>query len=131
MPGSIAFGHGLGVTLDFDGNAFRDTEVFLLDAMLERFLARYMSINSFTGTVLHTNERGEVMRWQMEPGNRSGLRTCSPEWRRRPETATSSRHCGTSNVSRRSCHVSVIRYGWRTIHRALGRNPTVLSCLRP
>ena len=64
MPGPIVFGRGLEITLDFDENAFRGTGVFLLGAVFERFLARYVSINSFTETVLRTGERGEVMRWQ-------------------------------------------------------------------
>ncbi|RJT69999.1 type VI secretion system baseplate subunit TssF, partial [Escherichia coli] len=48
MPGPIVFGRGLEITLDFDENAFRGTGVFLLGAVFERFLARYVSINSFT-----------------------------------------------------------------------------------
>ena len=58
MPGPIVFGRGLEITLDFDENAFRGTGVFLLGAVFERFLARYVSINSFTETVLRTGERG-------------------------------------------------------------------------
>jgi type VI secretion system protein ImpG len=41
--------------------------------VFERFLARYVSINSFTETVLRTGERGEVMRWQAKPGSRPNL----------------------------------------------------------
>jgi type VI secretion system protein ImpG len=73
MPGPIVFGRGLEITLDFDENAFRGTGVFLLGAVFERFLARYVSINSFTETVLRTGERGEVMRWQAKPGSRPNL----------------------------------------------------------
>ncbi len=69
----IVFGRGLEITLDFDENAFRGTGVFLLGAVFERFLARYVSINSFTETVLRTGERGEVMRWQAKPGSRPNL----------------------------------------------------------
>ena len=73
MPGPIVFGRGLEITLEFDENAFRGTGVFLLGAVLERFLARYVSINSFTETVIRTTERGEIMRWKAKPGRRPTL----------------------------------------------------------
>ncbi|SEP71605.1 type VI secretion system protein ImpG [Azotobacter beijerinckii] len=73
LPGPIAFGRGLEIALEFDESAFRGTGVFLLGAVLERFLARYASINSFTETVLRTAERGEVMRWPTNPGRRPTL----------------------------------------------------------
>ena len=40
----------------------------LLAAVLDRFFAKYVSINAFTETVLRTPERGEVMRWPMRLG---------------------------------------------------------------
>ena len=73
MPGPIVFGRGLEISLEFDENAFRGTGVYLLGAVFERFLARYVSINSFTETVLRTTERGEIMRWQAHPGCRPNL----------------------------------------------------------
>jgi len=73
MRGPIAFGRGLEITLEFDENAFRGTGVFLLGAVLERFVARYVSINSFTETVIRTSERGEIMRWKAKPGRRPVL----------------------------------------------------------
>lgn len=73
MPGPIVFGRGLEIDLEFDENAFRGTGVFVLASVLERFLTRYVSINSFTETVLRTTERGEVMRWRAKPGRRPNL----------------------------------------------------------
>ncbi|MDH0749415.1 type VI secretion system baseplate subunit TssF [Pseudomonas sp. GD03842] len=73
MKGPIGFGRGLEITLTFDENAFRGTGVFLLGAVLERFLARYVSINSFTETVIRTHERGEITRWKATPGRRPTL----------------------------------------------------------
>ncbi|MFS0825425.1 type VI secretion system baseplate subunit TssF [Pseudomonas phoenicis] len=73
MPGPIVFGRGLEIVLTFDENAFRGTGVFLLGAVFERFLTRYVSINSFTETVLRTTERGEIMRWTAKPGRRPTL----------------------------------------------------------
>ena len=37
---------------------------------MERFLTRYVSINSFTETVLRSDSRGEIMRWVPRCGNR-------------------------------------------------------------
>ena len=69
-PGPLSFGRGLEVTLTCDETAFEGTGVFLLGAVLERFFAKYVSLNSFTETVLRTAERGEIMRWPAQPGRR-------------------------------------------------------------
>lgn len=71
--GPIAFGRGLEVTLTMDERAFEGTGVFLLGSVLDRFLAKYVSINSFTETALTTTERGEVMRWPVRIGRRHVL----------------------------------------------------------
>ena len=68
--GSIAFARGLEVTVTLEEAAFEGTGVFLLGAVLEQFFARYVSINSFTETVVRTLERGEIMRWTMKNGLR-------------------------------------------------------------
>jgi len=74
LPGShpVTYARGLEITLSCDEAAFEGTGVFLLGAVLERFFARYVSINSFTETVLRT-ERGEVMRWPATIGLRKTL----------------------------------------------------------
>ena len=71
--GPIAFGRGLEVTITFDENAFEGSGIFLLGAVLEEFLARYVSINSFTETVVRSLDRGEVMRWPNRTGGRHTL----------------------------------------------------------
>jgi len=68
--GRIAFARGLEVTVTFNEAAFEGTGVFLFGAVLERFFSRYVSINSFTETVIRTVDRGEVMRWPARPGMR-------------------------------------------------------------
>jgi len=68
--GAIAFARGLEVTVTLEESAFEGTGVFLLGAVLEQFFARYVSINSFTETVVRTLERGEIMRWTMRKGLR-------------------------------------------------------------
>ncbi|MFN0059364.1 MAG: type VI secretion system baseplate subunit TssF [Planctomycetota bacterium] len=70
---SLAFGRGLEIELTLDEAGFEGTGVFLLGAVLEEFFARYVSINTFTETVVKTIDRGEVMRWPMRIGRRHVL----------------------------------------------------------
>ncbi|MGE0384766.1 MAG: type VI secretion system baseplate subunit TssF [Gammaproteobacteria bacterium] len=72
-PGPITFGRGLEITVTMEEAAFEGTGVFLLGAILEQFFARYVSINSFTETVLHSQDRGEIMRWPTRLGRRQAL----------------------------------------------------------
>lgn len=69
--GPIVFGRGLEITLTVDEAAFEGSGVFLLGMVLEQFFAQYVSLNSFTETVLKTNDRGEIMRWQARLGQRN------------------------------------------------------------
>ena len=71
--GPLAFARGLEITLTCDETLFEGTGVFLLGAVLEEFFARYVSINSFTETVLRTASRGEIMRWPARIGRRQSL----------------------------------------------------------
>lgn len=71
--GSIAFARGLEITVTLEEGLFVGSGVFLLGAVLEQFFARYVSINSFTETVINTVERGEIMRWPMRAGLRQIL----------------------------------------------------------
>ncbi len=71
--GHIGFVRGLEVTLEFDELAFEGTGVFLLGAVMNIFLSKYVSINSFTETVIKTRDRGEIMRWPANPGTRHTL----------------------------------------------------------
>jgi type VI secretion system protein ImpG len=59
---------GLEIKLTFDENFFEGTSAYLLGAVLERFFRKYVSINSFTETVLETQLRGEIARWRPETG---------------------------------------------------------------
>lgn len=68
IPGPIAFGRGLRITVTMTESAFVGSGIFLLGSVLERFFARYVSINSFTETVVCSDERGEVMRWPVRVG---------------------------------------------------------------
>ncbi len=61
---------GLEIRLDLDESFFQGTGVYTLGAVLERFFRKYVAINSFTETVLRTQQRGEIIRWK--PGGGLG-----------------------------------------------------------
>lgn len=73
IAGPIVFGRGLEITTRFDEAAFEGGGVFLFGAVLERFFARYASLNTFTETVVESTDRGEVMRWPIRIGNRQTI----------------------------------------------------------
>ena len=73
IPGPITFVRGLKETVTLDEAAFEGTGAFILGAVLEQFFAKYVSINSFTETVVKTMERGEIMRWPPRIGQRKVL----------------------------------------------------------
>lgn len=72
-PGPIAFARGLQITVEFDERAFVGTGVFTLGAVLGEFFAKHVSINSFTETVIRSEERGEIMRWPPQVGTRQTI----------------------------------------------------------
>lgn len=71
--GPIAFGRGLEVSVNFDESAFSGAGAFVLGAVLDEFFARYVSINSFTETVVGSLDRGELIRWPVRTGTRHAL----------------------------------------------------------
>jgi type VI secretion system protein ImpG len=71
--GPLAFGRGLGVTVNVDELAFEGGSAFLAGAVLERFFARHVSMNSFTETLLRSETRGEIKRWVPQWGVRPTL----------------------------------------------------------
>ena len=70
LDGPASFARGVEVTLECDETAFEGTSVALLGLVLDRFLSRYVSINSFTETVLRSLQRGEIVRWPLRIGHR-------------------------------------------------------------
>jgi type VI secretion system protein ImpG len=71
--GPIVFGRGLEITVDVDEMAFEGGSAFLLGAVLDRYFARHVSINSITETVLRSQSRGEINRWTPNWGTRPTL----------------------------------------------------------
>jgi len=72
-PGPITFARGLEITLQFDEVGFEGQGVFVLGAVLEQFFAKYVSLNSFTETVITSQQRKEIMRWPVQMGRRQIL----------------------------------------------------------
>ena len=59
---------GLEITIELDESFFEGSSVYLLGAVLERFFRKYVTINSFTETVMKTQQNGEIARWRPETG---------------------------------------------------------------
>ena len=68
--GPLTFGRGLEIRVTFDEEAFEGSGIFILGAVLAQFFARYVSLNSFTETVIVSQRRGEIMRWPSLIGRR-------------------------------------------------------------
>jgi type VI secretion system protein ImpG len=67
-PTSSGFARGIQVTIEFDEQKFVGTGAFLFASVLERFLALYASINSFTQLVGKTKQAEEYFKWPPRSG---------------------------------------------------------------
>lgn len=72
QPGPRVFVRGLEIHLHCEEEAFSHG-VLTLGSVLSHFFARHVSTHSFTQTVLHTTERGEVHRWPAIAGQKDSL----------------------------------------------------------
>ncbi len=70
MPGPITFGRGVAVTMEADDLSFEGASAFLLGCVLERFVARHVSINGFTQLRLHSPSRGDILNGRPRCGTR-------------------------------------------------------------
>lgn len=68
----VAFAHGRRVELEFDEEQFPGGGLFVFSTVLERFLALYASMNSFTQLSVRSRQRRRLLR-EWEP--RAGWRT--------------------------------------------------------
>ncbi len=69
----IEIAHGMQIRLQCDESAFEGLGVYLFGSVMERFFARYASINSFSETVLETVQRRELERWSVRLGDRGAV----------------------------------------------------------
>lgn len=72
LPGAgpLAFGRGIECALTVDESGFSGVSPYLFGLILERYLARHVSINSFTQTELYSMQRGRVAHWPVRMGHR-------------------------------------------------------------
>ncbi|WP_299204542.1 type VI secretion system baseplate subunit TssF [uncultured Tateyamaria sp.] len=61
---------GLEIRVGFDESCFEGTGCYLLGSVLETFFAKYVSLNSFTETCIHSSQRGDIARWPAKSGRR-------------------------------------------------------------
>jgi type VI secretion system protein ImpG len=67
-PDGYAPARGIEVTLSFDERAYEGAGFAVLGAVLDRFLADYVQINSFTETVIAGRKRGPLLRFPPRSG---------------------------------------------------------------
>jgi type VI secretion system protein ImpG len=68
--GVLSFGRGVEIVIEVDELAYEGASAFLFGAVLQQFLARHVSINSFVEVVLRSVSRGEINRWVPAWGKR-------------------------------------------------------------
>jgi len=65
-----SFCRGVEITITFDEDKYVGTGLFLFASVLERFLAQYVSVNSFSQLVMKTLQREEPVKiWPPRSGN--------------------------------------------------------------
>jgi type VI secretion system protein ImpG len=70
MPGPITFGRGVELRIEVDDLSFEGASAFLLGCVLERFMARHVSMNGYTQTKLFSVNRGDILIGRPRCGNR-------------------------------------------------------------
>ena len=72
LPGSgpLVYGRGMECHLTVDEEGFSGTSPYLFGLILEHYLARHVSINTFTQTKLESMQRGQIYMWPVRMGTR-------------------------------------------------------------
>jgi type VI secretion system protein ImpG len=75
VPGldRLAVARGHRITLKLDDGAFDNSRIFLFSAVLERFLAEFATVNSFTETIVDSAAEGRIMQWPPRVGRRHNI----------------------------------------------------------
>jgi type VI secretion system protein ImpG len=68
--GPMTFGRGIECMLTIDESGFSGMSPYVFGLILEQWLARHVSINSFTQTSLHSMQRGLIHTWPARTGTR-------------------------------------------------------------
>ncbi len=66
----LVYGRGVGVEVAVDEAPFAGVSPWPLVAVLERFFARHVGVNSFTELALQSRQRGKIAQWAVRPGQR-------------------------------------------------------------
>jgi type VI secretion system protein ImpG len=69
----MAVARGHRITLKLDDGAFDNSRIFLFSAVLERFLAEFATVNSFTETIVDSAAEGRIMQWPPRVGRRHNI----------------------------------------------------------
>ncbi|HVM99762.1 MAG TPA: type VI secretion system baseplate subunit TssF [Caulobacteraceae bacterium] len=75
IPGRdrLAFARGLRIKIKLDDVSYENARMFLFSAVLERFLAEFATINSFTECVFESVQEGTFMQWPPRVGQRRNI----------------------------------------------------------
>ena len=68
--GQMAVARGSRIALTLDDGSFENARLFLFSSVVERFLAEFASINSFTETIVDTPGEGVIARWPARIGRK-------------------------------------------------------------
>ena len=71
--GQMAIARGSRITLTLDDGSYDNGRLFLFSAVVERFLAEFTTINSFTETIVKTPGEGVVTQWPARIGRRHAI----------------------------------------------------------
>jgi type VI secretion system protein ImpG len=71
--GQMAIARGSRITLTLDDGSYDNSRLFLFSAVVERFLAEFTTINSFTETIVETPGEGVVAKWPARIGRRHAI----------------------------------------------------------
>lgn len=74
LPGTgpLVYGRGIECHLTVDEDGFSGTSPYLFGLILDHYLARHVSINTFTQTKLESMQRGQICMWPVRMGTRGG-----------------------------------------------------------
>lgn len=75
IPGldRLAVARGLRIRIRLDDTSFDNGRIFLFSAVLERFLAEFASVNSFTETIFATAAEGTLSKWPTRIGRKGSI----------------------------------------------------------
>ena len=71
--GLLVYGRGVSCELTVDEEGFSGVSPYLFGLVLEHYIARHVSINTFSQMTLHSMQRGKIMTWPVRAGQRGSV----------------------------------------------------------